>query len=255
MTRNFLLFLPTENPNLKEVFSYYSSTVKVNPEGDVHVSDESRRGLGTNPFISLLFGIFVQISHHRPQDLHCATRTHISRTQQSTLPAPESNPNAFPWDPGEQSHQSMLEMPVHAQTLDSDTQEEVHLLTSLFPDPGYFLAGGTAGAVSRTATAPLDRLKVYLIAQTSVKKDTVDAVRSGAPLQAAKSALRPIMDATVSLWKMGGVRSLFAGEELLAVALKLLADSKRKWPQCFESYAGVGNQVRRLRGMSMSSSE
>ena len=87
-------------------------------------------------------------------------------------------------------------------------------LTDILPAPGYFLAGGIAGVASRTLTAPLDRLKVYLIAQTGVRDETVHAVKKGAPVQAAKVAARPLRDAAVALWQMGGIRSLFAGKFL-----------------------------------------
>ena len=43
--RNFLLFIPTANPNLRKIFSYYSATGTLNPEGDVHIND-SLQGLG-----------------------------------------------------------------------------------------------------------------------------------------------------------------------------------------------------------------
>ena len=76
---------------------------------------------------------------------------------------------------------------------------------------GYFLAGAMAGVVSRTVTAPLDRLKVYLIAQTGVKEQAVQAAKEGAVVQAAKQASRPIVDAIKALWRAGGFRSLFAG--------------------------------------------
>lgn len=76
---------------------------------------------------------------------------------------------------------------------------------------GYFVAGGLAGMVSRTATAPLDRLKVYLIAQTQNKKAAVDAAKEGAPIKAARHLGRPLVEATKELWAAGGIRSLFAG--------------------------------------------
>ena len=84
-------------------------------------------------------------------------------------------------------------------------------LTSVFPDPGYFVAGGMAGFVSRTATAPLDRLKVYLIAQTGVTRAAAEAAKQGAPIEATKKAARPLVEASKALWRAGGIRSLFAG--------------------------------------------
>ena len=104
------------------------------------------------------------------------------------------------------------EIRLHADPAAVIKQDRVRLLTDLLPEPGYFLAGGVAGVVSRTATAPLDRLKVYLIAQVGIKDEAVTAAKSGAPLQATKKAARPLLDATRQLWRMGGVRSMFAGE-------------------------------------------
>ena len=76
---------------------------------------------------------------------------------------------------------------------------------------GYFVAGGMAGIISRTATAPLDRLKVYLIAQTSNTQAAVDLAKEGSPVKAARHFGKPLVDAMKELWKAGGIRSLFAG--------------------------------------------
>ncbi|KFK36750.1 mitochondrial substrate carrier family protein [Arabis alpina] len=57
----------------------------------------------------------------------------------------------------------------------------------------YFIAGGIAGAASRTATAPLDRLKVLL--------------------QIQKTDAR-IREAVKTIWKQGGVRAFFRGNGL-----------------------------------------
>jgi hypothetical protein len=49
-TRDFLLFMPQE-PSLRTIYSYYLSTVNVNSEGDVNVSDEvNLQGLGSLSF-------------------------------------------------------------------------------------------------------------------------------------------------------------------------------------------------------------
>jgi solute carrier family 25 phosphate transporter 23/24/25/41 len=85
-------------------------------------------------------------------------------------------------------------------------------LTDLLPEPGYFLAGAVSGGVSRTATAPLDRLKVYLLVNIKPQANVaLDAAKSGRPLAALRNAGGPIVDAVVSLWKTGGLRTFFAG--------------------------------------------
>ncbi|KAK4222062.1 mitochondrial carrier domain-containing protein [Podospora fimiseda] len=93
-------------------------------------------------------------------------------------------------------------------------------LTELLPEPGYFLAGAVSGGVSRTATAPLDRLKVYLLVNTKTAENAaLTAAKSGRPLAALRNAGGPIADAMVSLWKAGGLRTFFAGNGLNVVKI------------------------------------
>ncbi|POS81845.1 hypothetical protein EPUL_005574, partial [Erysiphe pulchra] len=97
-------------------------------------------------------------------------------------------------------------------------------LTDLVPDVGYFVAGGLSGITSRTVTAPLDRLKVYLIAQTTNAQDAVQAAKSGSPVKAGRQGIRTLVNACKELWAAGGIRSLFAGKTSIAIRSRTLSD-------------------------------
>lgn len=84
-----------------------------------------------------------------------------------------------------------------------------------------------AGMISRTATAPLDRLKVYLIAQVSPKETVDKAIKEGAPGVAVRNFTKNLVDACKELWRAGGIRSLFAGNGLNVV--KVMPESAIKF--------------------------
>ncbi|TVY23412.1 Calcium-binding mitochondrial carrier [Lachnellula hyalina] len=268
---HFLLFLPThtETPELKAVLSYYSSTITLNSEGDSNVSEETLEGLGRTRFsfiISALIGSLFEITatlpskrsrpSPSPEDLGIATvqdaatgasidgtmlDPNRARLAETTL---KSGLEALPQPNGTPSTNSTIqqqELSGLAQVLIARNKKS--FLQEITPDPGYFLAGGIAGAISRTCTAPLDRLKVYLIANISTPaKETVDAVKKGNAATAAKHIGRPLVDATKELWKAGGMRSLFAGNGLNVV--KVMPESAIK----FGSYEATKRALAQLEG-------
>ena len=186
--------------------------MKLNAEGDVHVSNDTVEGLGRHRFPTALFGVLVNLTKIPPSISPSIGTPPPINGANTNPPVTEVQPTLFPWEPGDLSHQEpdVLQSAISVEIILASKKKG--LLTDLLPDPGYFLAGGVAGVVSRTATAPLDRLKVYLIAQIGSKEETVQSLKEGAPLQAAKKASRPLVDAGRALWRMGGIRSLFAGK-------------------------------------------
>jgi len=63
MERDFFLFIPADVPGLNAVLSYYTSTVKMNSEGDVGVSDEGVTSLGMSIRIAYRCSWKIQTVH------------------------------------------------------------------------------------------------------------------------------------------------------------------------------------------------
>ncbi|KXH28358.1 hypothetical protein CSAL01_10656 [Colletotrichum salicis] len=126
---------------------------------------------------------------------------------------------------------------------DATVAPKTKRLTDFAPDPGYFVAGAVAGGLSRTATAPLDRLKVYLLVNTRASTDTAaSALKQGRLLVALNNAMRPFSDAVKDLWKAGGMRSLFAGNGLNVI--KIMPESAIK----FGSYEAAKRTLSKFEG-------
>ncbi|KAK9369502.1 mitochondrial carrier domain-containing protein [Lipomyces kononenkoae] len=116
---------------------------------------------------------------------------------------------------------------------------------------GYFISGGIAGAVSRTATAPFDRLKVYLIAQTgnvvpdAVKNSAAAAVAAEFKAGSVVRARSPLLDAIKTIWRHGGIMNFFVGNGLNVV--KIFPESAIK----FGSFEASKRILARLEGKSV----
>lgn len=189
------------------------------------MSDEALQGLGTIlAFLkSSLFGAVAQIV--KPAQSHAggSNTTPISMWEGS-----ENRPQLFGHytlgDEEETDDDPFIPIkPARRKELQEIQEQEQHealkqqqqggvKLTDFVPNVGYFAAGGLSGITSRTATAPLDRLKVYLIARTDAAENAAQLAKQGHALTAASHGLKTLWRATLDVWGAGGMRSLFAGE-------------------------------------------
>ncbi|KAL1303430.1 hypothetical protein AAFC00_006820 [Neodothiora populina] len=228
--RDFLLFLPSQSPGLKAVLSYYQSALKLTAEGDVSVSDDTIQGLGTaaSSFLKTLerysFGAITQIVARPAVQQESADSGAVTQLRSTSDPLDEVE----------------LMQPEHT----SPELQKWTVLTQYVPDPGYFLAGGLSGVASRTTTAPLDRLKVYLIANTGKSDEAISAAKHGEPIKATEHAGQGMVRAMKQLWAAGGLRSLFAGNGINVI--KVMPESAVK----FGSYEAAKKVVARFEGHS-----
>ncbi|CAK7198424.1 hypothetical protein SEUCBS139899_001085 [Sporothrix eucalyptigena] len=143
-----------------------------------------------------------------------------------------------------------------ALTRTNKSKSKYSRLTQYVPHPGYFLAGALAGGISRTATAPFDRLKVYLLVNTQTKapgasatagvtkaaSKTVTGTSEAAVPKKLRKTGKPIRDAIVNLYRAGGLRTFFAGNGLNVV--KIMPETAIK----FGSYEAAKRTFAALEG-------
>lgn len=89
----------------------------------------------------------------------------------------------------------------------------------------FLLAGGIAGAVSRTATAPFDRLKIYLI---TTARSQPEALKSGSTSKIATRGFSMLTEAVQALYREGGgLKAFWVGNGLNC--LKIFPESAIKF--------------------------
>lgn len=114
--------------------------------------------------------------------------------------------------------------------MDLSSEGDMTLINDFIHGFGYFIAGGISGVISRTCTAPLDRLKVFLIARTDLSptflhsKQDVLAHNPNADLNKIKS---PIIKAIRTLYRQGGLRAFYVGNGLNVI--KVFPESSMKF--------------------------
>lgn len=97
----------------------------------------------------------------------------------------------------------------------------------MFAGAGKFLlAGGMAGAVSRTATAPFDRLKVYLITSPSTPRpspipetNSTSTTPNGKPVKVPRRNAGSLSAAVRAVYSQGGVKAFWTGNMLNVIKI------------------------------------
>lgn len=103
------------------------------------------------------------------------------------------------------------------EDVDLSSEGDMTLINDFIDGIGFFFAGGLAGVVSRTCTAPLDRIKVFLIARTDLSStilNTTEQVLAHNPHANVEKLRSPLIKAIITLYRGGGIRQFYVGNGL-----------------------------------------
>ncbi|KAG7894988.1 hypothetical protein KL905_000225 [Ogataea polymorpha] len=115
------------------------------------------------------------------------------------------------------------------------SEGDVTVSDDVLKSVGYFLAGGLSGVVSRTCTAPFDRVKVFLIARTDLastllnnRQELQSKIEEKVHHPVSKKKIQsPLVRAVKTLYKQGGLRAFYVGNGLNV--LKVFPESAMKF--------------------------
>ncbi|AET40132.1 Ca(2+)-binding ATP:ADP antiporter SAL1 Ecym_5377 [Eremothecium cymbalariae DBVPG len=103
------------------------------------------------------------------------------------------------------------------EDVDLSSEGDMTLITDFIGGFGFFLAGGFSGVISRTCTAPFDRIKVFLIARTDLSSTLLNSKEKllyNNPRADLSKIRSPLVKAAQSLYRQGGLRAFYVGNGL-----------------------------------------
>ncbi|CAI4036023.1 hypothetical protein SMKI_14G2370 [Saccharomyces mikatae IFO 1815] len=116
------------------------------------------------------------------------------------------------------------------EDVDLSSEGDVTLINDFIRGFGFFIAGGISGVVSRTCTAPFDRLKVFLIARTDLSSILLNSktdLLAKNPNVDINKISSPLKKAVKSLYRQGGIKAFYVGNGLNVI--KVFPESSIKF--------------------------
>ncbi|CCF60144.1 hypothetical protein KAFR_0J00760 [Kazachstania africana CBS 2517] len=116
--------------------------------------------------------------------------------------------------------------------LEVTSEGDVTLINDFVEKFKYFIIGGISGVVSRTCTAPFDRIKTFLIVRTDLKPTLLnEQKRKEISLERHVSNVKkirsPLVKAITSLYRTNGLKAFYVGNGLNSV--KVFPESSIKF--------------------------
>lgn len=227
--RDYLLLLP-RRPTTSEIFHFYQvrKVVGLFGSGGIFAELGANFGKTARGVTSVNFDGDVSLMGELSTPLETKTSaTGSSSTSSSTCSSKKGeSPDSPPGSQSQRFSKDMIQLDVAFK---------------------FLLAGGFAGAVSRTATAPFDRLKIYLITSQSAKT-------SSSSSGAARSNLGALSQSLSMIYREGGLRGFWLGNGLNC--MKIIPESAIKFftyecmKRLFAKYVDGVTDSRDVSGMS-----